>query len=118
MESILTSVKKLIGIDAEYTHFDPDIVMYINSAFMTLRQIGVGPDKGFVIEDDTSVWSDFIPEEFETQIEAVKTYVAHKVKLAFDPPQNSAALQALKDIIAEDEWRINVEVESTSESEV
>lgn len=118
MESILTSVKKLNGIDKEYTHYDSDIIMYINSALMTLRQIGVGPTEGFAIEDDTAVWSDIIPEEFDLLIESVKTYVAHKVKLAFDPPQNSAALQALKEIIAEDEWRINIEVESTQGSEV
>ena len=84
MESILTSIKKLLGITEEYDQFDPDIIMHINSVFMILTQLGVGPAEGFSIEDDTAVWTDFIQDV--KKLESVKTYVYLKVKLAFDPP--------------------------------
>lgn len=106
MESILVSIKKLLGIEEEYNHFDPDIVMHINSVFMTLTQLGVGPAKGFTIEDDTSVWTDFVADT--TKIEAVKTYIYLKVKLLFDPPQSSAVLESYKRMADEYEWRLNV----------
>lgn len=110
MESILTSIKKLAGIDEGYEIFDPDIIMHINSVFMILRQMGVGPSTGFSISDDSAVWTDYIPDI--EKIEAVKTYIAMKVRLVFDPPTSSAHLQALKESIAEFEWRLNVEAET------
>ena len=110
MESILTSIKKLLGIEAEYEHFDPDIIMHINSVFMVLNQLGVGPSEGFSIEDDTSVWTDFISNN--AKIEAVKSYIYLKVKLLFDPPLSSAAIDSIKRMIDEYEWRLNVAVES------
>ena len=73
MESILTSIKKMLGIEAEYTHFDADIIMHINSVLMILNQLGVGPAEGFIIEDDTSTWSDFVPDETPVQLEAIKS---------------------------------------------
>jgi hypothetical protein len=105
MESILTSIKKLLGITAEYEHFDPDIIMHINSVFMILNQLGVGPKECFSIEDDTSVWTDFIRDE--TNIEAVKTYVYLKVKMIFDPPTGGAVVEAYNRTIDELEWRLN-----------
>lgn len=111
MESILTSIKKLLGISEEYEHFDPDIIMHINSTLMILTQLGVGPAEGFVIEDETSTWNDFLGGSFS--VEAVKTYVHHKVRLMFDPP-TGGALDALTRTIAELEWRLNVAVESTN----
>lgn len=112
-QSILTSIKKSLGIAAEYTHFDLDIVMHINSVFMTLTQIGVGPSKGFAIADATTVWTDFIPEG--TKLQQVKTYMSLCVKILFDPGSlGSATLAAFERLIKEYEWRLNVAAESNA----
>lgn len=111
MESILTSIKKLLGITEEYDQFDPDIIMHINSVFMILTQLGVGPAEGFSIEDDTAVWADFIQDI--KKLESVKTYIYLKVKLAFDPPLSSAVIESMNRLINELEWRLNVAAEST-----
>ena len=110
MDSILTSIKKLLGITEEYAYFDHDIVMHINSVFMDLRQIGVGPDEGFFIEDETSVWTDFIPEV--GLMEAVKSYMYLRVRLLFDPPANSSLIESMNKQIEKLEWRLNVAAES------
>ena len=107
MESILTSIKKLLGIADEYTHFDSDLIMHINSVFSILTQMGVGPSEGFSIKDKSAKWSDFVGEN--VKIEMVKTYVHHKVRLMFDPPQSSAHIEAINRTIGELEWRLNVE---------
>lgn len=111
MDSILTSVIKLSGVPENCPHFADQIVAYINSVFFVLKQLGVGPEAGFVITDESEIWSDFISDDVVLR-EATKAYVASKVRLQFDPPSNSAHLEALKNIIAEYEWRANVEVES------
>ena len=111
MESILTSIKKLLGITEEYDQFDPDIIMHINSVFMILTQLGVGPAEGFSIEDDTAVWTDFIQDI--KKLESVKTYIYLKVKLAFDPPLSSSVIESMNRLINELEWRLNVAAEST-----
>ena len=111
MESILTSIKKLLGITEEYDQFDPDIIMHINSVFMILTRLGVGPAEGFSIEDDTAVWTDFIQDV--KKLESVKTYIYLKVKLAFDPPLSSAVIESMNRLINELEWRLNVAAEST-----
>lgn len=116
MESILTSIKKLLGIAEDYNHFDTDLVMHINSVFSILTQLGVGPAEGFSILDEYAVWSDFLGDN--TSIELAKTYMHLKVKLIFDPPQSSAVIDAMNRTISELEWRINVAVDpakSTSE---
>lgn len=110
MESILTSIKKLLGITEAYEHFDSDIVIHINSAFMTLNQLGVGPDEPFFISDEGAVWNDFL--EDSKDFEAVKTYVYLKVRKAFDPPQSSAMMEAINSQIQEYEWRLNFQSES------
>lgn len=110
MESILTSIKKLLGIVDEYDHFDADIIMHINSVFMILTQLGVGPPEGFMIEDETATWDDFL--QGKHNVEAVKSYMHLKVKLLFDPPLNSAVIEAMNNMIKEYEWRLNVESES------
>lgn len=110
MESILTSIKQLLGITEDYEHFDPEIIMHINSVFMELTQIGAGPADGFFIEDKTSVWTDFVPEI--GKLEAIKSYIYLKVKLIFDPPANSTIVEAMKQQIANYEWRINVAVDT------
>lgn len=109
MESILTSIKKLLGIAEEYEHFDADLIMHINSAFSILTQLGVGPSEGFSIEDEVAVWTDFIPEK--SKIEFVKSYVHLKVKLLFDPPLSSAVIESMNRMISELEWRILVAVD-------
>lgn len=114
-ESILNSIKKPLGMDADYDHFDEDIIMHINTAFMILNQLGVGPPEGFKIEDDTTEWTDFISDT--KRIEAIKTYIYLKVKLIFDPPLNSAVIETYKQQIAELEWRINVEAETMENKE-
>ena len=106
MDSILNSIKKLLGITEEYKHFDQDIIIHINSVFSLLRQIGVGPEEGFIITDSTSTWDEFTVDDIK--IESVKTYVYLKVRLIFDPPSSSAAIDAIKENIKEIEWRLNV----------
>lgn len=115
MESILTSVKKLLGIAEEYTAFDPDIIMSINSVFAILEQLGVGPDGGFSITDSSTTWNDYFgaSEDIE-QNEAVKNYIALKVKLMFDPPTSSTVMQATTNMTNELEWRLNVACDKTS----
>jgi hypothetical protein len=113
VESILTSIKKLLGIAEEDTNFDQDLIMHINSVFMILTQLGVGPSKGFSIKDENDVWSDFIPEQ--SPLEAVKTYVYMKVRLMFDPPLSSAVVDAINRNISELEWRLNVGAENGGE---
>lgn len=108
-ESILTSIKKLLGIDESYTFFDADVLMHINTVFMILYQLGVGPSTPFSISDKTAVWSDFVGDA--TDLAGVKTYIWAKVKLAFDPPQSSAAIEALKETAKELEWRLNATVD-------
>ena len=117
MESILTSIKLLLGVTEEYEHYDPQIIMHINSVFSILKQLGVGPAEGFRIEDKISTWSDYITETEDLTYEGVKTYVYAKVKLIFDPPASSTHVQALKDIIAEFEWRLNFGAETNQPSE-
>lgn len=106
MESILTSVKKLLGITEEYEHFDADIIMHINSVFLILNQLGVGPKEGFIIEDETSEWTDFI--EDSAQLQAVKSYMGLRVKLLFDPPGSNAVIESTNRTIAEFEWRLRL----------
>lgn len=115
-ESILTSIKKLLGIAEEYENFDIDIIIHINTVFMTLNQLGVGPSTGFRIENKRETWDDFIdvdenPEMLDL-VSAVKTYVYLKVKLIFDPPLSSAVMESMKQSINEFEWRLNVRAET------
>lgn len=114
MESILTSIKKLLGIAEEYEHFDADIIMHINSVFLNLTQIGVGPSEGFSIADKGDVWDDFLGDK-ETKLNAVKSYVYLKVKLLFDPPTSSALMESTEKLAKEYEWRLNVAAETSVE---
>lgn len=118
-ESILTSIKKLLGIDENYTHFDADIVMHINSVFSILTQMGVGPANGFSISGKDETWSAFITDK-PNIFSLVKSYVYMKVRLLFDPPLSSAAIEAINRQISEFEWRLFVAadpVENTSGKE-
>lgn len=109
MDSILSSTKKLAGMGEEYDPYDNDIIMYINSVFLVLKQLGVGPSTGFFITDGDSLWEDFIPDN-EFLRETVKVYMGNKVRLQFDPPTSAAHIEALKEIIKEFEWRLCEEV--------
>lgn len=108
MDSILVSVKKMLGITDMYTHFDDDIIMHINAVFMILYQLGVG-DAQYSIHDDSAVWTDFCNDI--DKLEAIRPYVYLKVRMAFDPPTASAAMEAAKNLISEYEFRINVAVD-------
>lgn len=109
MESILTSVKKLLGPDESYDAFDQDIIMNINSVLMTLNQLGVGPESGFNITGSSETWTDLFGERKD--LSAVKMYIYLKVRLAFDPPQNGFLVDAITKQCTELEWRINIQAE-------
>lgn len=108
-ESILTSIKKILGITEDYEQFDTDIIMHINSVFMILQQLGVGPEEGFTITDKSTTWEDYLSDS--TNLEAVKTYIGLKVRLLFDPPLSSTVMECMKQMISEMEWRLNVQSE-------
>lgn len=107
--SILNSVKKALGFDPDYKAFDEDIILHINGVFLNLNQLGVGPPEGFAIESDRERWEDLIG--LDKNLNAVKTYVFLKVRVAFDPPTTSFALDAMNKQIEQFEWRINVHQE-------
>jgi len=109
MDSILTSIKKLLGIEEDYNQFDTDIIININSTLMALTQLGVGPVEGFSITDKTATWTEFL--DGRKDLEGVKTYVYLKVRLLFDPPQTGFLVDAIKNQIAELEWRLNIQAE-------
>jgi hypothetical protein len=110
-ESILTSTKKILGLEADYTAYDLDIMIHINSALSTLTQLGVGPTEGFMIEDASTLWSDFLGSDL--RLNAVKQYVYLKVRSVFDPPQSSYAVTAMNEQIKEHEWRLNTVMEAS-----
>lgn len=112
-KSILTSIKKLLGIAESCTDFDADIIMHINTVFLVLNQLGVGPDKVFSIEDSRTTWSKFLKDD--TNLEAIKTYIHLKVRLIFDPPLSAAVKEAIQANVNELEWRLNVHAESSEE---
>ena len=114
MDSILTSIKKLLGITAEYTHFDDDLIIHINSTLSVLTQLGVGPATGFSIRDEFATWEEFIGDD--PRLEMVKTYVHQKVKYMFDPPDRSAVAEAVKRHIDELEFRLMVAAEEVASS--
>ena len=111
MDSILTSIKKMLGITEDYTHFDTDIVIHINSVFSILTQLGVGPPEGFYIQDNTRICYEYISDP--NKIEMVKSYMYLKVRLLFDPPSSSSVIEAFNKQISEFEWRLNVAVETS-----
>lgn len=106
-ESILVSIKKLIGLAPEDDSFDFDLITHINSSIDVLRQLGI--DSEVYVEDDSLTWGDYLPSVIYLQL--VKSYIYLKVRKWFDPPQNGTAMEALNSSIAEFEWRINVTVD-------
>lgn len=110
MDSILLSIKKKLGPVQEYTYFDEDIIIEINSAIMALNQIGVGKE-GFIVTGEEETWTDFLGETYR-KMPAVKTYIYIKCRLVFDPPSSSFVLKALEDQAKEYEFRLNINAES------
>lgn len=111
MDSILTSIKKLLGITEEYEHFDAEIITHINTTLAILAQLGVGD--GFAITDKSVTWNDFIGDDPRGNF--VKSFVGLKVRLLFDPPQSSAVKEAMERTLSELEFRINVEFDGREE---
>lgn len=109
MESILQSVKKMLGIEPEYGHFDSDIIMHINSVLLILNQLGVGPSNPYLITGADETWNDFFVDN--TPIELVKSYIYLKVRLIFDPPTTGVLHEAMERQVKEFEWRLNVQAE-------
>lgn len=112
-EGILTSIKKMLGIDDEYTPFDVDVLIHINNAFMTLCQMGIGPKEGFNVTGYEETWSDFLTNK--VMLGGVKTWVYLQVKMLFDPPVNSFVMDAYKTQAEQILWRLNVQAESVEE---
>ena len=107
--SILFTIKKLLGLDCNYTPFDQDILVFINGAMMVLQQLGVGPVNGFTVNDHLATWSDFLPEDI--MLEGVKQYIFLYVKMAFDPPASSVVMEAMEKQKSELEWRLREQAE-------
>lgn len=113
-DSILLSIKKLLGILEDDQAFDTDIIIHINSVFMILNQLGIGPEDGFKIESQDETWDQFIQDN--KLLEDIKTYIYLKVKLIFDPPLNSSIQGSIERTISELEFRINLK-ENKKESQ-
>lgn len=109
-ESILSTVKKLLGVTDDYDYFDQDLLIHINSALMSLSQIGVRPSQDFYTLDKDTTWSEYLGYDYQENIDfgSIKSYIYLKVKLLFDPPQNSFTIEAINKMITEMEWRINI----------
>lgn len=110
--SILKSVKKTLGLAADYTAFDEDILMHINSTFSDLASLGVGPEDGFMISDDTAEWADFVHTGVpDNWLNSIRSYVFLKVRMLFDPPGTSYLIELAKNQILEYEFRLQTSVE-------
>ena len=114
-ESILNNVKKLLGIDPDYTEFDDQLIIHINTVFQILYQLGVGPDLPFMIDDVSAVWADF--SDNIDELSMAKSYVGLKVKSLFDPAQSGVLAEAEKRVVDELEWRLNVEADPGDQNE-
>ena len=108
-DSILMTIRKLVCGNPYADHFDSDLLVHINACFSILNQLGVGPENGFVVTDETQSWSSYIADNY--RLNMVKTYVTLKVKKIFDPPLTSSGLEAMDKEISELEWRLNVAVD-------
>ena len=115
IDSVLDSIKKVLGDNPGFEYFNPDIIMQINTFFTVLTQIGVGPKEGVFITDNTTTWSDLFGTD--ARLNSIKTYIFSRVKLLFNPSQNSSYNEILKDTIKELEWRLNVQCDDWENKE-
>ena len=106
LNSVLNTIKKLLGLDADDDSFDSDICIGINSAILTLNQLGLEGTEGFIVTSDEQEWSDYLNDN--KLLPMVQQYIHLKTKMSFDPPQNSIVCENLKQIITELEWRIRM----------
>lgn len=113
MDSILNTIKKMLGVSAADTNFDMDIIVDINMALATLRQLGVGPSTGYMINSATEVWDDFISND--PRLGLIKSYIYYSVKLVFDPPTSSAVITMINEKIKELECRIQYDEDATQQ---
>jgi hypothetical protein len=108
MDSILGSIKQLLGINSEDTNFDQEIIMHINSVFSILRQLGAGPNEEFSITSSNDNWDSYLSDSETSIVELIKSYIYLKVRLLFDPPQNSFLVKSIESQIEEFEWRLSI----------
>ena len=108
-QSILDSTKKMLGLATDYTAFDLDVITHINSVFSVLTQLGIGPERGFSIEDSSTTWDEYLGGN--KLLHTIKSYVYLRVRILFDPPSAGYVLTAIENQIKELEWRINMEHE-------
>ena len=113
MESILDTIKQLLGIPTDDDSFDTDVKVNINAAIFTLSQIGIGPSNGYIVTSNTQMWNDYIGG-YLINLEGFKDYIYLKTKLVFDPPTNSTTIQAINDNLKELEWRMQLAVETNN----
>lgn len=109
MDSILDSIKKLLGIQPEYRVFDVDLIIHINTVFVFLNQIGIGPQEGFFITDETTSWDDYMTDINQA---LVRTYMYLRVRLMFDPPGSGILVDSINRMLSELEWRLYLEGDS------
>lgn len=116
-DSILNSIKKSLGITPEYTQFDPEIIMHINSVFMFLQQIGVGPNNTYSIESDSETWTDFFLDANVKDASAAKSLMFLKVKMLFDPPTIGSVNESYNKLIDELTWRCSIEGDNVNDGD-
>lgn len=106
-ESILNSVKKMLGISPDISAFDVDIIANINAGISILTQVGVGPDTGFVVTSGDETYEEYLirPNEYKM----VNMFLFLKTKIAFDPPTSATLMQAYKEQMDEYLWRLQVD---------
>lgn len=109
--SILDSTKKVLGLAPDYTAFDEDVIMFINTALSGLHQLGIGPTDGFAIADSTATWDTFLGSD--PLLNPAKTYVHLRARLLFDPPSPAYLVEAINNQIRELEWHLNAYREET-----
>ena len=108
-DSILLSIKELLGINSDDIAFDTEIAAHINSTFIELQQMGIGPENGFIISSETETWNQFTNDTLI--LSAIRTYIYLKVKLVFDPPASASAIESFKNLIDRFEWRLTLSAE-------